>query len=415
MTAQDRPLGHLQDRPLGHLKVLDLAWVVAGPIVGRVLADHGATVVRVESSRRVETARVMGPFPGGVLDPQKSELFENCNAGKLGLVLDLSSSEGQEVIRDLVAWCDVVIESFSPGQMARWGLSYEALAQIRPGLVMLSTSLMGQSGPYSSFAGYGNIGAAMSGFQNLLGWPGELPIGPYGPYTDYVAPRFSILALLAALDQRDRTGEGCWIDVSQAEAGIQFLAPQIVEYGATGRIAGADGNRDPHMSPHGVFPGLGGEDAWVAIAVRDDAEWRRLAGLIGGDTLAADEHFLTLAGRKANEDALEAIVAAWTAARTPHAVEALLQAGGIPAHVAASSADFVNDPHLVARGHLIRLPHPLMGESVVEGPRFILSETPGRPATCAPTFGRDEQHILADLLGYDGARIAALHQAGVLV
>ncbi|HYD69148.1 CoA transferase [Azospirillum sp.] len=401
--------------PLSHLKVLDLAWVVAGPIVGRVLADYGATVVRVESSRRVETARVMGPFPGGVTDPQKSGLYENCNAGKLGLTLDLSSAEGQGVIRDLAAWSGVVIESFSPGQMKRWGLDYESLKCIRPDLIMLSTSLMGQTGPYSSFAGFGNIGAAMSGFQNLLGWPGELPVGPFGPYTDYVAPRFSVMALLAALDHRDRTGEGCWIDVAQAEAGIQFLAPEIVEYAATGHIVGPNGNRDPDMAPHGVFPCKGGEDAWVAVAVRDDAEWDRLARLVGGDALARDARFATLAGRKANEDVLEALVSAWTVVRTPHAVEATLQELGIPSHVAASSADFVDDPHLQARGHLLRLPHPLMGESVVEASRFTLSDTPGRPARSAPTFGRDEQHVLAGLLGYGEERIAALREAGVLV
>lgn len=405
-----------QDTPLGHLKVLDLAWVVAGPIIGRVLADFGASVVRVESSRRVETARMMGPFPGGAIDPQKSGLFENCNAGKLGLALNLSSPDGQEVIRDLVAsWADVVIESFSPGQMERWGLGFDALKAIRPDLVMLSSSLMGQTGPYSAFAGYGNIGAAMSGFQNLVGWPGELPVGPFGPYTDYVAPRFGILALLAALDHRDRTGEGCRIDLSQAETGIQFLAPEIVEYAQTGRIAAANGNRDDAMAPHGVFPCQGGSEDWVAIAVRDEAEWGRLARMIGGAALSDDARFENLAARKANEDDLEAIIAAWTITRASHEVERLLQSGGIPAHVAVSSADFVNDPHLMARGHLIRLPHPLMGESTVEATRFILSETPGRPQRCAPTFGRDEAHILKDLIGYGSERIAALRQAGVLV
>ena len=195
-------------RPLEGLKVLDLAWVVAGPVIGRTLADYGATVVRVETRKRVDTSRVMGPFPDGRMDVQQSALFENCNAGKLGLTLDLASPGGQQVARDLARWADVVVESFSPGQMRRWGLDYEALSADHPDLIMLSTSLMGQTGPYAQFAGYGNIGAAMAGFQQLVGWPGELPVGPFGPYTDYVGPRFSIVALLAALDHRRRTGEG---------------------------------------------------------------------------------------------------------------------------------------------------------------------------------------------------------------
>ncbi len=196
--------------PFEDLKVLDLAWVVAGPLIGRTLADYGATVIRVESAKRIDTARVMGPFPGGKMDVQQSALYENCNAGKLGLALDLSSPQGQEIIRKLAEWADVVVESFSPGQMKRWGLGYETLRERNPDLIMLSTSLMGQSGPYSSFAGYGNVGAAMAGFQHLVGEAGALPIGPFGPYTDYIGPRFSIVTLLAALDQRERTADQRW-------------------------------------------------------------------------------------------------------------------------------------------------------------------------------------------------------------
>ncbi len=259
-------------QPLQGVKVLDLAWVVAGPLIGRSLADYGATVVRIESSRRVETARLMGPFPNGVFDVQQCVLYENTNAGKLGLALDLRRPEAQGVVRDLAAWADIAVESFTPGQMAKWGLDYGVLSGINPSLIMVSTSLMGQSGPYAGYSGYGNHGAAIAGFQNIVGPKGGPPVGPFGPYTDFVAPRFGLVAVLAALDHQRRTGEGCYLDISQAEAGMQFLAPQIADASVTGRSLGCEGNRDVGMAPHGVYRSLGW-DNWVAIAVRDDAEW----------------------------------------------------------------------------------------------------------------------------------------------
>ncbi len=398
-------------RPFAGLKVLDLAWVVAGPALGRALADFGATVVRVESSARIETARLMGPYPGGQVDPQRCALYDTYNVGKLGLTLDLALPEGQAVARDLARWADVVVESFIPGQMARWGLAPETLREANPGLIVLSTSLMGQTGPASGLSGYGNVGAAMAGYQAIVGRCGETPIGPYGPYTDFVGPRFGLVSLLAALDRRRRTGEGCWLDISQAEAGIQFLAPQVADAAATGRIAQAMGNRDAQYAPHGVFP-CAGDNRWVAIVARDDAEWARLAGLIGGASL--DGRFATLDGRQAAEDEVEALVGAWTRECTVEAVETALQALGVAAHKAAVSADMVADPQLIARGHFVRMAHPLGGESVIEASRFCLSDTPPRYDRAAPHFGRDNGEVLGRLLGYADDRIAALEAAGVL-
>ena len=398
-------------RPFDGLKVLDLAWVVAGPALGRALADFGATVVRVDSSVRIETARLMGPFPGGVPDPQRGVLYDTYNVGKLGLFLDLNRPEAREVVRDLARWADVMIESFIPGQLAKWGLSPDSLRAENPGLICVSTSLMGQTGPASALSGYGNVGAAMAGFQALVGREGAPPVGPYGPYTDYIGPRFALPALLAALDRRRRTGEGCWLDVSQAEAGIQFLAPQIVDAAATGRIAGTLGARRPEAAPHGVFP-CAGEDVWIAIVARDDAEWSRLAAAVGG--LALNPAFATLSGRKASEDRLEALIADWTRRQDVAAVEASLQAIGVAAHRAAVSADIVADPQLLARGHFQRLPHPLGGESLFEASRFHLSETPARYDRPAPHFSRDNVEVLTAILGYDESRVAALDRAGVL-
>ncbi|MDB5480083.1 MAG: subunit of succinyl-CoA:benzylsuccinate CoA-transferase [Caulobacteraceae bacterium] len=397
--------------PFQGLKVLDLAWVVAGPALGRALADFGATVVRVESSVRIETARLMGPYAGGQPDPQRCALYDTYNAGKLGMTLDLGHPDARAVVRDLARWADVVVESFVPGQMARWGLSPDSLRQAKPGLIVLSTSLMGQTGPSSALTGYGNIGAAMAGFQSIVGTRGGTPLGPYGPYTDFVGPRFGLVALLTALDRRRATGEGCWLDISQAEAGIQFLAPQVADAAASGRVAAPLGNRDPQFAPHGVFA-CAGEDRWIALVAHDDAAWARLAGRIGGGAL--DGAFKTLVGRKAEEDRLEALIEMWTSVREVTELEGDLQSLGIAAHRAADSADMVADPQLAARGHFIHMPHPLGGDCVIEASRFRLSATPARCARPAPHFGRDTQEVLTGILGYGSERVAALDAAGAL-
>jgi crotonobetainyl-CoA:carnitine CoA-transferase CaiB-like acyl-CoA transferase len=398
----------MTQQALSGLRVLDLCWVVAGPAVGRVLADHGAEVVRVESSTRLDTARLIGPFHGGEPTVESSVLYGDVNAGKLGVTLNLGLEQGRGVVRDLVRRSDVVLEAFSPGVMDGWGLGYDELRALNESVIVLSTSLMGQTGPLGRFAGYGNIGAAMSGFQSLVGWPDRVPFGPYGPYSDYVAPRFALVILLAALDRRAETGEGCHIDVAQAETAAYFLAPQIADYLASGHVAERIGNRDPAMAPHGVYPAV--DDAWVAIAVRDDEDWHALAEQLG----VSDERFETVAGRLAHVDELDELVGEWTAPQRAAAVEALLQERGVPAHVALDSATALEDEQFAARGHFVELEHELYGKTVVQGSRQRLSRTPAVVSRAAPTLGRDNDHVLRDLLGYDDRRIAALGEAGAL-
>lgn len=398
-------------KPFDDLTVVDLAWVVAGPAIGRTLADYGATVIRVESRARPDAARLIGPYHDGKIDLERCALFDTFNAGKLGLTLDLRQEAAQGVLFDLIKRTDVLIESFAPGRLAQWGLTWDRLHAENPALILLSTSLMGQSGPFRSFAGFGNLGAAVSGFQGLAGESDAIPIGPFGPYTDYVGPRFALVALLAALEHRRQTGKGCHLDVSQAEAGIQFLAPAVSHAADTGQNAAAMGNRDPQYAPHGVYQ-CAGEDEWVAIVARSDREWQRLAEVIGAS--AQRDNWKTLKGRKADEDALDDIVGSW--ARLHHAqdIEQSLQRLGIPAHKVASAADVVNDPQLIARQHFVRLPHPLGGESIFDATRYRLSDTPARYDRVAPHYGRDNLYVLKEILGYDDDRIAALHADEVL-
>jgi crotonobetainyl-CoA:carnitine CoA-transferase CaiB-like acyl-CoA transferase len=409
----------LRRLPLDGVKVVDFSWVVAGPVIGRALADFGATVVRVESSTRVETARFMQPFHGGKPGPENSALYSTWNAGKLGVTLDLQSGPGRAVARDLAGWADIVIESFSPGLMSRWSLDYETLRVGHSALIMLSTSINGQTGPWASLAGYGNIGAALSGFQAIVGWPDRPSFGPFGPYTDYIGPRFALAALLAAMARRDRTGEGCYLDVSQVEAGVWFQAPEMARNADSGAIIERTGNADREHAPHGVFPVLPDEHAfqgrrYVAIAVTSDQQWRALAAAIGRPDLLDDVELASSAGRLARAAELEAAVADWTSTRHAHDVEAVLQDAGVPAHISATSADFCTDPQLAHRGHLVRLPHPLHDETTVEGPRYLLSDTPGVVRRAAPTFGQDNLTVLRDLLHYDDEKIETLNADGVL-
>ncbi|MGH3556085.1 MAG: CoA transferase [Mycobacterium sp.] len=404
--------------PLAGLRVVDFSWVVAGPLIGRALADFGATVVRVESAGRIETARFMQPFVNGEIGPESSALYGTCNAGKLGMTLNLATEQGRGVARALAGWADVVIESFSPGRMAKWGLDFETLSRDHPDLVMLSTSINGQYGPQAQLAGYGNVGAALSGFQFITGWPDRSPIGPFGPYTDYVGPRASLTALLAALHHRDRTGRGCYLDVAQVEVGVWVQAPEVADCAANGTVAARLGNADREFAPHGVFecrPDVqSGEKRYVAVAVTGETEWAALAETIGRADLRDDQGLRSADGRLAHAVAIESAIGAWTAEHDVVAAEAILQHAGVPAHRSASSRDLAEDPQLAHRGHFVHVSHPVLGRTVVEGPRYLLSETPGSVRRAAPTFGQDNDYVLRESLGLGDEQVERLRQDGAL-
>ncbi|SMY12637.1 CaiB/BaiF CoA-transferase family protein [Brevibacterium jeotgali] len=398
--------------PLAGLKVLDLSWVVAGPSITRALADFGATVIRVENPHSPETARLMQPFYGGVAGPENSALFGTWNAGKLGITLDLTGEAGQQAARDLAGWADVVVESFSPGMLAQWNLDYDSLREVNPGLIMLSASLNGQRGPLAKMAGFGNIGAALSGFQTVVGRADGPPLGPFGPYTDFVAPRFGLSALIGAISHRRSTGAGCFIDLSQVEAGVWMQSSEMAQFRRDGTVMSRMGNADREFAPHGVFPTAADSDAertpHIAIAVTDDAQWAALADLIDRPDLGSDPDLRTSAGRRSRESDIDAAVAAWTATLPGPRAAQLLQDAGIPAHESADSAAFCNDPQLIHHGHIVPLPHSIHGTVHVEGPRCSLSETPGRVTAPAPLLGEHNAFVFSEILGYDDALVDQL-------
>src|SRR6266581_2752695 len=305
--------------------ILEFGGGAAGPVATRYFADHGATVIRVESRQRpdfLRTLRLTPDSPGGL---DGAHHFAVLNANKLSVALNLSHPEGVRVARRLALWADAVAENFAPGAMAKWGLDYASLIKERPDLVMISTCLNGQTGPERHYPGFGGQGSALAGFNHLTGWPDREPVGPFGTITDSLSPRFAALLLASALLHRRRTGQGQHIDLAQVEGGIVCLTESMLAYAANGEILGRLGNRSRHEAPHGVFP-CAGKDRWVAIVVHDDEDWRRLVRAMGGPAWATDAGLATTAGRLAGVDEVERRLAEWTAGQEAEAVAERLQA-----------------------------------------------------------------------------------------
>lgn len=396
-------------RPLEGLKVLDTTWVYAGPFTTRILADMGATVIKVEGPDRPDASR----SGGGALndDPglDSSVQYGTLNAGKTGATIDLNVPEGRKAFRDLCDWADVFIESYTPGTMDEWGLGYETLRETNPNLIMLSTSLMGATGPLATFAGFGNLAGAISGYYELTGWPGRNPAGPFLAYTDYVVPNFMIPLLVAALEQRDRDGVGQHLDFAQAEAAIHFLGSAVLEYTVNGEVIGGLGNDDRFMCPHVVVPAEG-DDRWVAVACDTDQQWAALARVLGRDDLAG----LDLAGRKGQQTEIEGVIADWCRTRTMGVAEAELQTAGVPAHSVQNSVECFADPQLNHREHWVTVEHPVHDTMIVEATRFQMSRTPALVTRSGPILGEHNDHVLRDILGYNDDQVIELAIAGAI-
>jgi len=278
---------------------------------------------------------------------------------------------------------------------------------------MLSTCLMGQTGPLARFAGFGNLAAALCGFYNLVGWPDRPPSGPFSAYTDYIAPRFGATAVMAALIHHKRTGEGQYIDQAQAESALHFLTLPLLDSVANGRKYSPVANYDPYHAPHGVYPAAG-DDRWIAIACRTEEQWQALCRAMKRDGLATDSRFKSLGDRQANQDQLDRIISEWTGRLDGHQAESLLQSSGVPAHVVQNSSDMSDDPQLKHREHFVQVAHPTLGETFVEGSRFKLSRTAAQVERPAPMIGEHGQYVLEKILGYDEERISQLVVDGVL-
>jgi crotonobetainyl-CoA:carnitine CoA-transferase CaiB-like acyl-CoA transferase len=398
------------------IRVLDFCWAIVGPLTTKLLADHGAEVLRVESSVRIDILRSNAPFKDEKPGLNRSQAYATFNTSKRGLGLNLAHPRGRDLARPLIAaWePDVLAESFAPGTMARLGLDYRSVRELKPDIIYFSTSQSGDSGPFARYAGFGNIGAAVSGYYSLTGWPDRPPTGPFGAVPDMLNPPLAVTAIVAALDYRRRTGRGQRIDLSQIEGSLQFLAPALLDFEASGRVALRAGNRDPYMAPHGVFPCKEGPrhpggafDRWLALAVRDDEDWRALCSVSPEEPWAVESRFANFAGRKAREDELEAALAAWTARFDARDLMARLQDAGVPAAAVSDCVDLANDAQLRHLGFFRDLNHPECGAMPYDGPHFELSLTPARLGP-APLLGQDTLAVLRDILRLDDGEIGEL-------
>jgi crotonobetainyl-CoA:carnitine CoA-transferase CaiB-like acyl-CoA transferase len=345
----------MMEKLLKGLKVLDFTTVIAGPFITKILTAYGARVIKIESRARPGLFRQFGPYQDDILRPynpwfNRGGGFGFWNTGKLSVALNLVHPKGVELAKKLVTWADVVVENFAGGVIKRMGLGYEELRKVKPDIIMLSSCMQGQTGPHANHPGYGTQLVNLAGFSNISGWPDREPAN-IGAYTDYLAPRFSVLAIMAALEYRCRTGKGQYIDLSQYEGGLHFMAPLILDKAVNHRVAYRMGNHSPTAAPHGAYPCRDrNQERWCAIAVYTDEEWKAFCRVIGVPAWTRDEKFSTLQARRQNEEELNNLIERWTINMSSEGVEERMREAEIPAEELRSRQEIIDYVKCV-KGH----------------------------------------------------------------
>ena len=404
----------MKSRPFEGVNVLDFTWAGVGPHTVNYLIFFGATAIKVESQKRPDTLRTLGPFKDGIPNLERGYYFAfSQSAKRYDITLNLDHPKGIELAKRLIGWADVVVESFAGGVMEKWGLDYDSLKKMKPEIIMLRTCMHGHTGPLAKQHGQGFILTALSGLDAVTGWPDRPPAGLYGAFTDHVAPLFNAISLIAALDYRRRTGKGLCIDQSQHEAVLHWTIPLLLDYTVNHRELRANGNRLAYAAPHGIYR-CQGDDRWCAIAVFTDEEWGSFCKVIKSPTLVKDPKFATLLNRKKNEDELDKIVQEWTIKHTPEEVMGLMQAAGVAAGVVANAKDQAEDPQLEHYHFFNEREHPETGKlSIYHGPLFKLSKTTyelGRP----PLLGEHNDYVYTKLFGLSDEEFVQLIAEGVI-
>ncbi|MET0146344.1 MAG: CoA transferase [Ilumatobacteraceae bacterium] len=392
---------------LGHVTICDLSGQLAGAGATRFLAAFGARVIRVEDpvrQGRWDILRGSMPYRDERRGLEMGGAFNNHNVGKLGVTINLRTDRGRELLTELVAVSDVVTENFASGVMDRLGFGYERLAEIRPDIVYVSNSGFGHVGPYAQYKTFGPIVQACCGLTAASGLAGQPPAGWGFSYMDHLGGAFMATAVLTALVHRARTGEGQWVDMSCTEAGLGLAGPDLLDAVVNDRPMRRDGfpdsnrSRAPAMAPHGIYP-TAGDDEWVAIACRDDEDWRQVADHIG-EPWTSDPRWTSLDGRLLRQDDLDASIADWTQRQDRSALAAALVARGVPAAVVARPEDRIDhDPVTAAWGLWPTVSHPEMGDVRVDGLPVHLSETDWRIERSAPTLGQHNEYVFGAMLG----------------
>jgi len=405
----------MTDLPLSGVKIVDFCWIGAGSYTTKLLADLGADVIKVESSRSLDSLRLAAPYAQGIAGVNRSGYFADRNSSKRSITINMKDPRGVEIAHRLIRDCDVVANNFRPGTMEKLGVGYETLRAINPGLIFISMSMNGDEGPDRTMLGYGITIAALTGFLGLSGYSDREPTGTGTNYPDHVPnPCHAAFAVMCALRHKRRTGLGQKIDMAQTEPMLSLMATPIMDYAVNGQVTQRSGNRMPGFAPRGVYP-TAGEDRWIAISISSDEQWAALANVLPGIKLA-DGDWRHHDGRNADQDRIDAVIRAETASRDGYALMSELQALGVPAGVVQNAANLVDeDPQLRHRGHWRYLPHAEMGDSLYNGPPFQFASGPIGPRFAAPLLGEHNFDVLREGTELNEAEIKHLIDDGALI
>jgi benzylsuccinate CoA-transferase BbsF subunit len=394
------------------LKVLEFGGYAAGPHIGKLLANFGASTVHVESRARPDGFRVQyPPFKDNRPGYNRSGCFAFFNDSKYSVTVDLKKPQGVVLAQRMAQWCDLIIENMRPGVMARLGLGFDVLTALNPRLVMLSTCNMGQTGPRADQPGFGSQLSALAGLCGMTGFPNGPPMLLYGPYIDYIASVLGASAALAAVIRSRSSGKGALIDLSQYECGLMFMGAALADFFATGQAAERCGNDDPVAAPHGAYPCADGE--WVALSCWSHADFAALAREMGQPALASEPRFACAADRRSNRKALDQLIGDWTAHQPAAAVAQRLQAADVAAYPVVTMAGLFADPQLFARRQFRVRRHPEMGDHAYCFPGFDLDAAPGDIVGPAPCVGADNDFVFRDLIGLSEAEYHGYQESGV--
>ncbi len=389
---------------LSGIRILDFTWVLAGPYATRILADFGAQVIKIQSKKSTKEA-----------EPNATGYFCTWNRNKLSFTLDMSYSEANEIVLKLAAKSDILIENFSPRVMINWGLDYNTLSKVNPHLIMVSMSAMGQTGPWKDFVAFGPTLQALSGLTDLTSFPGGIPMGLGYAFADSIAGLYAAFAVLAALEYRDRTGKGQYIDLSGYEAICSLMGPALLDVFANQREVQPRGNRsdDVPAAPYGCYKCLG-TDRWCVIAVFNDAEWQALCKVLGYLDWMKEERFSTLSKRKEHAEELDGLLGQWTSQHTPEKIAEFLQEAGVPAGVVQNAEDLGKDPQLIAREFFIHLKHPILGDTIADGSPIKFKDRPSTGWKAAPLLGEDNRYVFLELLGLTERELSSYIERGIV-
>ena len=404
--------------PLQGVRIVEMGQLIAIPFAMKLLADMGAQVIRLESTRRLESYRSDSVYQNEIHGEfwNRGANFYEQNRNKLGITLDLGRPEGLAVLRRLIAISDVFAENFTPRVIRNFGLEYQELRRMKPDIIMVSSTGYGFDGPWANFGATGPATEGASGLAYTTGYEGGPPVMAEIPYVDYTAGEHTVFAVMTALMHRLRTGQGQFIDVSQTQTAAATIPEALLDFAANGRDPARIGNADPVMAPHGCYP-CTGEDRWIVIAVSEDREWQGLCRAMGREDWAEDGRFSTAIGRRKHRDELDRLLGKTTTSWNAHTLMEALQLAGVPAGAVLDSKDLLFNPHLRERGfYEVVQHHPSTGIPPLPyaGRPWKLSETPSVPPMAAPLMGEHNDGVLRELLGLSDEEMDRLEGEGII-